>query len=154
MKAQVEWRLLRSRAEWVVIAVAWKHVTSLHSSDNPQSLIGSRGDRTRETLPQSTNTSKLKRFVNDPAECCEWEPLQPGLHSLTALSFFEFSVAILTVDIVKLEFCCSLKRTHTTVGPTPLWFTNADEVGRNILRVRPRIGGVEARMLRRHGNHV
>lgn len=46
--------------------------------------------------------------------------LEAGLHSLTALSFFEFAVAILTVDIVKLEFRCSLNRTHTSPLPTPL----------------------------------
>lgn len=45
-------------AERVVIEGGWKRrVTSHHSSDERQSLIGTRGGRTRELEPQSTNTS-------------------------------------------------------------------------------------------------
>lgn len=46
------------------------------------------------------------------------------------------------------------ERTHTSAKRTPLRFTNANEVGRNILRVRPRGCGRGSRMLRCYGDHV
>lgn len=42
----------------------------------------------------------------------------------------------------------------TPAPRTPLWLTNADEVGRNILRVRPRGCGRGNRMLCCHDDRV
>lgn len=114
-------------------------------------------------LPQSTNTSNLNRFVNERTvnvanivsvrfAFTTYEFCQSTFHYIITSKIWNQRCQMELANSVRSR--CRLSHTHKRSIPTPLWFTNANEVGRNILRVRPRGCGRGSRMLCCHGNHV